>query len=107
MIYVVEIAGRAVAGFYSEREIAPESLFFDNVLALEPALIGLVHPALVDKDGRRFCDDESEIFIREALPEECARFEASVRAFGGRRAGVKVWLTLDHLFQSNATDHLA
>jgi hypothetical protein len=62
MIFVVEINGRGIAAFNAESQIAGEAFideewFRSDLMALEG-------------DGTPLWDGKSEIYLREALPEE-------------------------------------
>ena len=83
MLFVVEINGRSIAAFNAESEIAgkafiEEEWFRSDLMALEG-------------DGTPLWDGKSEIYLREALPEEAdqwsvayarAQFKSIDKAFG-------------------------
>jgi hypothetical protein len=72
-IYVVEIEGRGVAAFNDES--LPEAKHFALDGAFASDLMTLIH------DGKPLWDGSSELFVREAFPEEQHKWRASqVRA---------------------------
>jgi len=69
MIFVVEINGRGIAAFNAESEIAgkafiDEEWFRSDLMALEC-------------DGTPLWNAKSEIYLREALPEEADRWRVA------------------------------
>ena len=76
-VYVVEIEGRGVAAFNDES--MPEAKHFALDGALASDLIVLIH------DGKPLWDGSSELFVREAFPEEQEKWRAS--QVGAMRSG--------------------
>ena len=68
-IYVAEIEGRGIAAFSAENEIAAKTQIEDE--AFRADLVAL------ENESRPLLDGKSEIFLREAFPEEADRWRAS------------------------------
>ena len=69
-VYVVEITGRGVAAF-NESTIDAVRVFVDDD-GFRDDLMGEV------SDGKPLWDGKTELFVRDAFPEEQARWEAAV-----------------------------
>jgi hypothetical protein len=69
IVYVVEIEGRSVAAFNDES--LPEAKHFALDGAFASDLMTLIH------DGKPLWDGSSELFVREAFPEEQHKWRAS------------------------------
>jgi hypothetical protein len=68
-VYVVEIEGRGVVAFNDERSPEAEHFALDGALATD--LMTLIH------DGKPLWDGSSELFVRDALPDEQQKWRAS------------------------------
>ena len=82
MIFVVEINGCGIAAFNAESEIAGEAFieeewFRSDLTALEG-------------DGTPLWDGKSEIYLREALPEEADEWRGLMRGLNLRPSTVNL-----------------
>jgi hypothetical protein len=77
-VYVAEIAGRGIAAMNASAEA--EEWFCGEQFKADLSCFD-------DKDGNPLWDGEQEIYVREALPEEYAKWQAS-RSLAARRGEV-------------------